>query len=91
MSRLSNSEKTALKAKIVKYEALLTATEDELLVAIGKPDQYKFEAGDGSQMSKQRKLDELNKTIDFLEGKIGTFKKKLNCTGILTQRLSRYS
>lgn len=86
------STKSDLQAKLAKKEASLAiaeATYDKLLA--DPKESYRFDSGEGSQSSKNRKLSDVKKQIDDLEAEIEQIKRRLNHKGLTSIRLNRKS
>lgn len=90
MAFITTAQKTALKAQLLTYQNMLATAQAELAIAYTKPDDYKFDSGEGSQRVKSRPLQDIEKSIRFLEGRIGSISKRLNGTGIVTLQTKRY-
>lgn len=76
-------------ARLATKEEMLSAVEDELLEAIQKPEEYRFNSGDGNQWVRQRSLPALRKLVQELEGDIALIKRKLRGGGLTTIELRR--
>lgn len=87
--RLSSSKITELKArhtKLVAQRDLLDTAIDE---ATTTPATYRFDDGEGSQMTKHRPLQELLDARKTIEASIARIERRLNGTGIINHGLRR--
>ena len=84
------SQRSKLKAKLVKLEAaLLIAEETYTKLLATDHESYKFDSGDGSQQVKRRSLSELKDQIDELEAEICSIESRLRGSGVVSISLRR--
>lgn len=79
-----------LKDRLAKKEAsLLIAYEtyDKLLADTNE--SYRFDSGEGSQSTKKRNIEELNKQINTLESEIDGIRRRLKGLGLTRISLKR--
>lgn len=67
MLALSSARRARILARITALDAQITALETAIEDAVAKDiEEYSFNSGDGSQRAVNRKLDELNHSLDVL-------------------------
>ena len=82
--------KKDLKERLARKKASLEiayTTYDELLATTAE--SYRFDSGEGSHTTKNRKLDELKKQINTLEADIASICRKLQGKGLTSIVLNR--
>lgn len=67
MLTLSSTRKARIQARITALTAQITALETAITTAVAKDiEEYSFNSGDGSQRAVNRKLDDMQNTLDRL-------------------------
>lgn len=76
------SNQAELLARKAKIEAALAAAWTSYTSLISNTNEsYSFDDGSGKQSAKRRKLDELEKSIERLQGMLDNVNDLLNCQG----------
>ena len=87
---LNSSERTRIRALIVEKEDQLAVANATYLKALqSDAEQYKLDTGEGSQMTKKRKLSEIKEAIDSLQQEIENLYRRLRCGGLVKMNLRR--
>lgn len=91
MSCLTASTRSRLLARKTTLETLITAAEAALTSALetGDVESYTFDSGEGSQRTKYRSLEDIQKNLDWLYSRLDFITRRLNGTGIVNLNLRR--
>ncbi len=89
MSCLPQSKIAEIQAQLQKKQAQLALAEVAYERALSEIESYKFDAGEGSQQVKRRKIAELANQIDRLEAQINGLERKLAGGGLINVNLRR--
>jgi len=67
MLTLSSTRRARIQARITALTAQITALETAIETAVAKDiEEYSFNSGDGSQRAVNRKLEDMQKSVDIL-------------------------
>ncbi len=92
MSCLSSARIAQIKARLVAKELQLKAANELFDKLLNNPYQMsRFDSGEGSQQSSQKKLTDVQKTISTLESEINRLEVKLARKGIVNMTMRRGS
>lgn len=92
MSCLSPARIAQIKARIAAKQLQLTAADALLDELLKNPYQMsRFDSGEGSQQSSQKRLIDVQKTISTLESEINRLEAKLARKGIVNMNMRRGS
>jgi len=86
---IPSARRTRIQNRITAKEAALAAAEDALTAAMVEVESYTLNTGEGSQTTKHRKIEDLEKTIRVLESQIDRLYRQLNGTGLINMNLRR--
>lgn len=90
MSCLSPARIAQIKANLAVKELQLTAANELFSELLNNPYQMsRFDSGEGSQQSSQKKLTDVQKTISTLESEINRLDAKLARKGIVNMNMRR--
>ena len=89
MVYIPSARRTRIQNRITAKEAALAAAEDALTAAMVEVESYTLNTGEGSQTTKHRKIEDLEKTIRVLESQIDRLYRQLNGTGLINMNLRR--
>ena len=90
MACLSASKAARIRAEIATKEEQLTVANATFLKMLAEDNEsYRFDSNEGAQSAKQRKLSEMQETIDSLEASLDSLYNRLACKGIVMLNLRR--
>jgi len=77
--------RATLEARLARYETMLAAAYDEMdSLTENAIFSYRLDTGEGSQQVQQRKAEDQQNQIMWLEAQITRINQRLNGTGIVT-------
>lgn len=88
MAYTRTSKITRWRARIVKYEAELLVI-DAFLLGTTDIQEYRFDAGEGSQRVQYKSLDDLAKRQRYLEATIDSLERKICGGGFVRMSIER--
>ena len=90
MSNLTATRKAEITARINTKKGQLAKAEAAFDAVLNEPiESYNFNSGEGSQAAKNRKLSDLQDTIDRLENQIDCLERKLRGGGVVNITVRR--
>jgi len=88
---VSPSRRVQLESRLASRNSQLLALETTYSSLLTQEiEQYNFNSGEGSQSTRRRRLDEIEKLISKIEADIDYITRTLNGTGVVNMRVRRY-
>ena len=90
---LSAATKAEIEAEIAQCDAYLVALNTAYLASVGNSEiqEYRFDAGDGSQKTIRRKPSEIREEMDAIKAKRSRLVRQLSGSGSVNMQLRRGS